>query len=238
MHVTAPVCFSGSDAMQSPCACVVACMCSDAFNHSMHEPGSHLDQAFYERSAAIVARDLLGCVLERTLIDGTRLRGYICETEAYVGPEDRASHAFGGRRTPRNESMWAMPGTAYVYFTYGMHHCFNVSCLKNEHPAAVLIRAVFPNLGTDMMRTLRTIKPRKHALKDRHLCDGPGKLCQAFAIDRTLDGVHLLQSSQIAILQGVAIADEDVECTPRIGISNAQEWVEKPLRWVTRMDPS
>ncbi len=203
----------------------------------MQNPHAQLDESFFERSAPIVARDLLGCVLERTLDDGTRLSGYICETEAYVGPEDRASHAFGGRRTPRNESMWAPPGTAYVYFTYGMHHCFNVSCLKKEHPAAVLVRAVFPNLGTDMMRTLRTTKPRKHALKDRHLCDGPGKLCQAFAIDRTLDGVHLLQSTQIAILQGVAIPDAEVECTPRIGISSAQEWVEKPLRWVTRMDP-
>jgi DNA-3-methyladenine glycosylase len=203
----------------------------------MHTQANRLDHAFYARPAAPVARGLLGCVLSRTLDDGTRLTGYICETEAYTGPEDRASHAFGGRRTPRNESMWASPGTSYVYFTYGMHHCFNVSCLREDHPAAVLVRAVFPILGTDTMRTRRTSRPRKHPLRDRNLCDGPGKLCQAFAIDRDIDGLDLLQSPQIAISQGVAIADQDVQCTPRIGIGNAGDWKEKPLRWVTRVDP-
>ncbi|MCR9074446.1 MAG: DNA-3-methyladenine glycosylase [bacterium] len=203
----------------------------------MHRQRDHLDQAFYERPAADVAKDLIGCVLDRTLDDGTRLAGYISETEAYVGPEDRASHAFGGRRTPRNASMWAPPGTAYVYFTYGMHHCLNVSCLRQDHPAAVLIRAVFPILGLDALRSLRTKRPRKHPLKDRHLCDGPGKLCQAFAIDLSIDGVNLLHSSQIAIRQGVAIDEGDIQCTPRIGIGSAGDWVGKPLRWVTRVDP-
>ncbi len=216
-------------------------MRSLAFNHPMHRAQSQrepqLDEAFFARPAPIVARDLLGCVLERTLDDGTRLSGFIYETEAYVGPEDRASHAFGGRRTARNESMWAKPGTAYVYFTYGMHHCFNVSCLRADHPAAVLIRAVFPQSGVETMRSLRTTKPRKHPLRDRHLCDGPGKLCQAFAIDRDLDGIDLLQSLQITISQGVGIQDKDVECTPRVGIGSAQDWVDKPLRWVTRVDP-
>jgi DNA-3-methyladenine glycosylase len=196
-----------------------------------------IDPAFFARPASQVARDLLGCVLTRSLDDAKVLSGYICETEAYTGPEDRASHAFGGRRTPRNESMWAPPGTSYVYFTYGMHHCFNVSCLREDHPAAVLVRAVFPNLGMDTMRAHRTTKPRKHPLRDRHLCDGPGKLCQAFAIDRSLDGLNLLQSPQIAISQGVAIADGDIQCTPRIGIGSAGDWREKPLRWVTRLDP-
>ncbi|MFG0313681.1 MAG: DNA-3-methyladenine glycosylase, partial [Phycisphaerales bacterium] len=106
-----------------------------------------------------------------------------------------------------------------------------------DHPAAVLIRAVFPILGLETMRTLRTKRPRKHALKDRHLCDGPGKLCQACAIDRSLDGVNLLQSSQIAIRQGVAINEGEIQRTPRIGIGTAGDWVGKPLRWVTRVDP-
>lgn len=203
----------------------------------MHRHQNQLTQSFYERSAERVAKDLIGCLLERTLEDGTRLAGYIAETEAYVGPEDRASHAFGGHRSQRNESMWAPPGTVYVYFTYGMHHCLNVSCLRQDHPAAVLIRAVFPILGLETMRTLRTKRPRKHALKDRHLCDGPGKLCQAFAIDRSLDGVNLLQSSQIAIRQGVAINEGEIQRTPRIGIGTAGDWVGKPLRWVTRVDP-
>lgn len=203
----------------------------------MHKHRSYLSQAFYERSAEKVAKDLIGCVLERTLEDGARLTGYIAETEAYIGPQDRASHAYGGRRTRRNESMWAPPGTVYVYFTYGMHHCLNVSCLRQDHPAAVLIRAVFPICGLDAMRSFRTKRPRKHSLKDRHLCDGPGKLCQAFAIDRALDGIHLLQSSQIAIRQGVAFEEREIQCTPRIGIGTAGDWVGKPLRWVTRVDP-
>ncbi|MHA7813744.1 MAG: DNA-3-methyladenine glycosylase [Phycisphaerales bacterium] len=203
----------------------------------MHTRFPSLEAGWFARPAEHVAREMLGTVLLRTLPDGTELAGYISETEAYVGPEDRASHAFGGRRTARNEHMWSPPGTAYVYFTYGMHHCFNVSCLRADHPAAVLVRAVFPILGLATMRELRSRKPRKHPLRDSHLCDGPGKLCQAFGIDRDLDGENLLQSTQLSIRQGVAIEDDLVRRTPRIGIGSAGDWVEKPLRWVTRVDP-
>lgn len=180
---------------------------------------------------------MLGQVLTRTLDDGTVLSGIICETEAYVGPEDRASHAFGARRTPRNEQMWAKPGTAYVYFTYGMHHCFNIACLRADHPAAVLVRAVYPIEGVETMKVLRSVKPRKHPLRERDLCNGPGKLCQAFAIDRALDGLDLLQSSQLAIRSGEMVPDDAIERTPRIGIGSAGDWVQKPLRWVIRVHP-
>ncbi len=194
-------------------------------------------RAFFARPAEVVARELLGCKLTRTLDDGTTLSGVITETEAYTGPEDRASHAFGGRRTPRNESMWAKPGTAYVYFTYGMHFCFNIACLRADHPAAVLVRAICPIQGIGTMRALRTAKPRKHPLRDRDVCNGPGKLCQALAIARDLDGHDLLHSSHLAIEQGFAIADARVERTPRIGIGSAGDWAQKPLRWVTRLHP-
>lgn len=196
-----------------------------------------LDRAWLARPAEAVARDLLGCRLIRTLEDGSVLSGFITETEAYIGPEDRASHAFGGRRTERNASMWARPGTAYVYFTYGMHFCFNISCLSEDHPAAVLIRAIAPERGIETMRAMRSVKPRKHPLKDRDLSNGPGKLCQALAIDRSLDGFDLLQAPQFAIAAGCRVPDASVERTPRIGIANAGDWRDKPLRWVTGMHP-
>lgn len=203
----------------------------------MQDRKSNFERDWFARPAEFLARDLLGCVLTRTLEDGSVLSGMITETEAYVGPEDRASHAFGGRRTPRNEHMWSCPGTAYVYFTYGMHHCFNVSCYEQNHPAAVLVRSVCPVAGIELMRTHRAARPRKHPLRDRDLCNGPGKLCQAFAIDRDLDGVDLLQSAQIAITRGKPFPEEAIRRTPRIGIGSAGDWVQKPLRWVVRMHP-
>ena len=203
----------------------------------MQRTPSSPDARWFQRGAEVIAPELIGYRLTRVLDDGTVLSGIITETEAYVGPEDRASHAFGGRRTPRNESMWAQAGTAYVYFTYGMHFCFNIACLRKDHPAAVLVRGIVPEQGIETMRSLRTAKPRKHPLHDRNLTNGPGKLCQALAIDHALDGVDLLQSSQIAISQGVAIAEGDIECTPRIGIGSAKDWVDKPLRWVARVHP-
>ena len=206
-------------------------------NHPMQRPSPITDTRWFARPAEQVAPALLGCRLTRTLDDGTVLSGIISETEAYVGPEDRASHAFGGRRTARNESMWAQPGTAYVYLTYGMHFCFNIACLRENHPAAVLIRAIVPDRGLATMRAHRATKPRKHPLHDQNLSNGPGKLCQAMAIDRDLDGVHLLQSSQLAISQGVAVKKSAIECTPRIGIGSAGDWVDKPLRWFTRVHP-
>ncbi len=206
-------------------------------NQAMQRTRVNLDAAWFARPAEQLAPALLGCRLTRTLPDGTTLSGIITETEAYTGPEDRASHAYNNRRTARNESMWASPGTAYVYFTYGMHFCFNVSCLRADHPAAVLIRAIVPERGIETMRTLRSAKPRKHPLKDKDLCNGPGKLCQALAIDRSLDGVDLLHSSQLSISQGVAVSPGDIERTPRVGIGNAGEWAQKPLRSLIRVHP-
>lgn len=190
--------------------------------------------SLFDSSAFGCARLLLGATLTRTLPTGERLAGVITETEAYVGPEDLASHAVCGRRTARNGSMWAKPGTAYVYFTYGMHHCLNVSCLRADHPAAVLIRAIQPTKGIETMRANRAgSKPRKRPLKDRDLTNGPGKLCQALAVDLTLDGVDLLQSPHLAISGPFGSVDPNrIAATPRVGLGDVGSWKDKPLRFV------
>lgn len=185
----------------------------------------------YGVPAADLAPRLIGCTLVRTLSTGERLAGVIVETEAYTGPEDLASHAAGGRRTARNESMWAEPGTAYVYFTYGMHFCFNVSCLRKDHPAAVLVRAVMPTEGLEVMRGLRT-KPGGKPVVDRDLCRGPGRLCRALGIDRALDGVSLIGSAQIALFDREAGLVPLVVATARVGLGEVGAWKDAPLRFV------
>ncbi|MEI7656702.1 MAG: DNA-3-methyladenine glycosylase [Phycisphaerae bacterium] len=181
-------------------------------------------------SAAALAPRLLGCTLVRLLPGGERLAGVIVETEAYVGVQDRASHAFGGRRTPRNESMYAEPGTCYVYFTYGMHHCVNVVCSKRDDPQAVLIRALEPVEGIDLMRRRRGGKPPGSC------CSGPGKLCVAMAIDRSLDGLDL------AAGESLWIEDRRGEMPPvrtaaRVGIGDKGVWTRRRLRWLVRGHP-
>ncbi len=200
-----------------------------------------LQRRFYARAAESLAPALLGRLLVRILPDGTVLSGRIVETEAYVGMHDRASHAYNGRRTDRNESMYAKPGTAYVYFTYGMHHCFNIVCGKINEPAAVLVRALEPVEGIGVMHALRSAsKPaRRSSLGLADLCSGPGKLCQALAIDRTLDRADLAESESVFLEPGITkrIPESEVLRSPRIGIESAGEWAAKPLRWSIRNNP-
>src|SRR5262245_46221232 len=120
-------------------------------NPDMHF-GERWPREAFAGSAISLARRLLGAVLVRVLDDGEVLAGRIVETEAYLGVRDAASHAYKGRRTERNEAMYARPGTAYVYFTYGMHYCMNVVCGKEDVPAAVLLRALEPLAGLERMR--------------------------------------------------------------------------------------
>src|SRR5215831_542073 len=146
-----------------------------------------LPREFYTRSDVLeVARDLLGKKLVVPNRNGTRIAGIIVEAEAYRGPEDRASHAFGGRRTNRTETMYQIGGTAYVYFVYGMYYQFNVVTAVADVPHAVLIRALEPVEGLDVMRR------RRGRERDRELTSGPGKLCVALGIDRRLDRADLL----------------------------------------------
>ena len=162
------------------------------------------------------------------------MSGVIVETEAYAGVIDRASHAFNGRRTARNESMYAEPGTSYVYFTYGMHFCFNVVCGEKGVPLAVLVRALEPVEGIEEM-TRRRASGRNalglERMRVTDLCSGPGKLCSAMGIDRALDGVDLPSSERLWIERGEEV--KEIGVGPRIGIDSAGEWVSKPMRfWV------
>jgi DNA-3-methyladenine glycosylase len=154
-------------------------------------------------------------------------RARIVETEAYIGPEDPACHAAAGL-TRRTEHLFGPPGMAYVYFIYGMYWCFNAVTRERGHGAAVLVRAVHPLAGIDLMRLRR---PRAH--RDRDLTNGPGKLCLAMGIDGAMNGTSL-RSGPIVIRAGEPVLDSDVVVTPRIGITQAAEW---PLRFLVRDDP-
>jgi DNA-3-methyladenine glycosylase len=184
----------------------------------------------FDADPVTTARRLLGQQLVR-IVDGRRLAGRIVEVEAYLGPEDRAAHTFGGRRTARNESMWRGGGHAYVYFTYGMHHCMNVVCGRPGTGAAVLLRALEPTEGVDLMFARR---PR--ARRETQLCSGPGRLAQAFAIDRAQDGADLRTDPALWIeaLHRRAVPARAIAATPRIGIGYAGPWARRLLRFHLR----
>lgn len=184
-----------------------------------------LPRAFYDRDTEVVARDLIGRILECT-VRGVRVRGIISETEAYLGEHDPACHAAVGR-TARTEGLYGPPGTSYVYFIYGMYWCVNAVTRAEGLPSAVLIRGVVPLENIEAMR-----RRRPKARHDRDLANGPGKLCLAFGITGPAHhGVDLVTGKGLRILAGAPVADEEVAVTPRIGISKAVEW---PLRWIMR----
>jgi DNA-3-methyladenine glycosylase len=186
-----------------------------------------LPLSFYRRPAETVARDLLGRYLVREL-GGERLVLRLVETEAYLGAPDRASHAWGGRRTVRNESLYLPGGHAYVYFIYGMHWCLNAVTGQADIGSAVLLRAGEPVEGENRNW------PRRPRPGD--LAGGPGKLCQALAIDRSLDGV-LLDQPPLLLTRGEPLPDEAVAAGPRIGVDYAGEAAEWPLRFAVRGNP-
>lgn len=189
-----------------------------------------LSRPFYRRDPVTVARALLGQRLVR-VVNRQRLAGLIVETEAYLGPEDQAAHSRNGHRSPRNQAMYADGGTAYVYFTYGMHHCMNVVCGRLDQPVAVLLRALEPTEGLDAMAD--------HRGTSKHLCDGPARLCQALAIDRSLNGVDLVTSDTLFIEQvhRRTLSSSRIAVTPRIGVDYAGEWADRPLRFLIRDNP-
>ena len=186
----------------------------------------------YARPTESVARSLLGMILVSD-VGGRRLQtaGRIVEVEAYVGPDDPACHAYGHRRTARTEPLYGPPGTAYVYFTYGMHWCLNAVTETKDFPAAVLIRALEPLEGLDVMRE------RRGEVSDRHLCAGPARLCEALGVTGALNGVSL-QRGVLRIVKGEKPKAREIVTGPRIGITQAVDW---PLRfyldgspWVSR----
>jgi DNA-3-methyladenine glycosylase len=153
-----------------------------------------------------------------------RTAGRIVEVEAYVGPHDPACHAYGHRRTARTEPLYGPPGTAYVYFTYGMHWCLNAVTEEREFPAAVLIRALEPIAGFETMRGRRRKEP---------LCSGPARLCAALGVTGRLNGASL-QRGLLRIVEGTKPKRSDIVAGPRIGITQAADW---PLRFYLKNSP-
>jgi DNA-3-methyladenine glycosylase len=186
-----------------------------------------LGREFYLRENTLkVAGELLGKLLVVAADDGKRVSGMIVETEAYLGVTDRAAHSYGGRRTARNEVMYGGGGQAYVYFIYGMYFQFNVVTGPADHPQAVLIRALEPVEGIDIMRA------RRGEMKDRNLSSGPGKLCIAMGIDRGLNGEDLL-AEKVWLEEYRKVPPKQVAVGKRIGIDYAGEDAEKPWRfWI------
>lgn len=190
-----------------------------------------LPRAFYDRDTEHVARELIGCILDCTH-DGVTCRGIISETEAYLGEHDPACHAAVGR-TARTAGLYGPPGTAYVYFIYGMYWCVNAVTRAEGLPSAVLIRGVLPIEGLDVMRARRARRGAR-PIADHALADGPGKLCVAFGITGPAHhGADLVRGPSLRILRGAPVDDALVQVTPRIGISKAKDW---PLRWLLRPD--
>jgi len=186
-----------------------------------------LQRDFYDRDPRRVSRDLLGKLLVRR--DGRNLRiARIVEVEAYLGQNDPAAHSFAGR-TPRNAVLWGPPGVAYVYFIYGNHYCFNVSCLPDGEAGGVLFRALDPLAGIEEMARGRGLSPEE-AKDMRKLTSGPGRLAEAFGITRARDNGKDLTTAR----SDLWIADDGaprprVKITPRIGITKA---ANRPLRFI------
>ena len=188
--------------------------------------GAALPAAFYARPTSEVARRLLGQILISE-VNGRRVAGRIVETEAYVGPHDPACHGYRARRTRRNASLFGPPGTAYVYFTYGMHWCLNAVTEAVGFPAAVLLRALEPLTG------LATMRRRRGDVPDRGLCSGPAKLCEALGVTGRLDGTSL-QRGVLRIVRDPSRQRRDIIVTSRVGISRAADW---PLRFLIEGSP-
>jgi len=174
-----------------------------------------LTRSFYERNTLTVAQDLLGKTLVRRLA-GLKLTGRIVETEAYLGAEDPASHAYRGM-TKRNAVMFGVAGVVYVYIAFGLNYCLNVTTERVGKAGAVLIRAIEPVDGIDLMIENRP-NSRGNLIS---LTSGPGKLCQAMKITTELNGVDLVSDGELSIRASNADPRVKIEATPRIGISRA-----------------
>lgn len=200
----------------------------------MAEASEQLGRDFFARPTLAVARDLLGCLLvhEEPHTNGSRrLTGIITETEAYCGEEDLGCHAKAGR-TPRTEVMYGPPGHAYVYFTYGMHWLFNCITQPEGQPEAVLLRAIEPIDGLEVIEERRGAQPR------HRWTDGPAKLAQALGIDGGHNGLDLTRPGAIIRIQsGPPVPEAQVTRGPRVGLFTVPEpWKSKPWRFLAHLD--
>ena len=199
-----------------------------------------LSREFFARDGLVVAKELLGKILVHETSEGI-VRGIITEVESYMGVEDKGSHTYGGRRTERTEPMFHKGGTSYVYFTYGMYHCMNITTGWENVPQAVLIRGVIPadpeseermmKLRLDAVRrrlekkqadTEAVLKRREKAIR-KNLADGPGKLCIAMEVSKADNDVDMVESATFYVTEGIEIKPEDIKAGKRIGIDYAEE---------------
>lgn len=195
-----------------------------------------LEREFYNRDSLIVAKELLGKILIHEL-DGQKLAARIVETEAYMGVDDKAAHSYGGRRTPRVEVMYGRPGLSYVFLIYGMYNCFNIVTREEGIPQAVLIRAAEPVEGLDQIAQNRYGKRYQQLFKTqiKGLTNGPGKLCKALAIDRSLNGEDL-RGNRLYVMSDDTEPMEIVS-TKRVGIDYAEEAKDFPWRFYIKGNP-
>jgi DNA-3-methyladenine glycosylase len=186
-----------------------------------------LPRKFYNRPTLTVARELIGARLVR-ILDGVKLVGIITETEAYIGEEDLGCHAKAGW-TPRTQVMYGPPGHAYVYFTYGNHWMLNAVTEREGLPAAVLIRAIHPIEGAEVMSARREGRDTL----------GPGKLTQAMGIGKSENGVDLTETGgSLWIEAGISVPDSAVTIGPRVGLYTVPEpWKSKPWRFLVKHLP-
>lgn len=198
-----------------------------------------LPREFYARPVLTVARDVIGKLLVHRAPEGLMV-GRVVEAEAYRGPEDRAAHSWNGRRTARTEVMYGEPGLAYVFFVYGMHWHLNLVTTRAGAPHAVLLRAIEPLRGAELMAARRGV-PASHV----SLSNGPGKLCQALGVDRRHYGVDLTAGAALFLSDGPVLGRGKLGRSARIGVDYAENWAEKPWRffeqgnrWVSRARPS
>jgi len=185
---------------------------------------------FYLRDTLTVAKELLGKKLVHKQ-DDKILSGIIVETEAYLGPKDKAAHSYGGRKTERTSIMYRTGGVSYIYFIYGLYYCFNVVTEKENIPQAVLIRALQPVDGVKEMSILRYETEHTNLTKKQilNLTNGPSKLCKAMKLDKSLNGVDL--SSNTLYIEDINYNDFEVVSTTRIGIDYAEEAKDYPWRY-------
>jgi DNA-3-methyladenine glycosylase len=185
--------------------------------------------SFYNRSDVVkIAKELLGKIIV-TNFEGAVTSGRIVETEAYIGISDKASHSFGGRRSARNEHMYSPPGTAYVYICYGMHRMFNIVTNKKEIPDAVLIRAVEPLKGIDII-----LKRTGKKVSDKTITRGPGNVGKALGIFKHHSGLFLLNNEIYLLDDNYAIAKENIGVSKRIGVEGAGADALLPYRFYVK----
>ncbi len=186
-----------------------------------------MNHLFFRQDTVELARKLLGCLLVHRTPDGVA-GGMIVETEAYVGAIDKACHAYRNR-SERTEIMYHDGGYAYVYFIYGMHYCFNVVTGPEGEGNAVLIRALEPVIGLELMQRQRNTK------SVRNLCNGPGKLCQALAITKSEYGLDLCATdSPLRLIRYRHIPGAQIVATPRINVAYAEEAAAWPWRFYVK----